>query len=874
MEKTAKRRSWRRTTATIIGTVIIGGGLILLLAFYMVHFLVDLWWFDSVGYDFYFWQRLLYRYAVFTVVTAVFFFLFFLNFRIGTRHLRNKKASSDGTPPLKKKGRMLRTGSPYFFIPLSLILAIVVALPLFQNWEKFLFFLLGPDSGIQDTIFGRDVSYYLFSYPIYTLMQERLLIAFLVVLAGSAILYGLEYGTRASERKGFPKQSVWHLRILVGIVFLLGMWRYGLQWYGLVYTGHHEPLFFGPGYLEMKYELPLIWGQILLLAGTGIAVMIGFTRRKSFIAGGILAACFCLIMGLRNTDYVREEIYRYWVQPDRLEREKPFIDKDVRATLHGYRLQDVTVRNFRPELLTSSIDTPSVKDVLRNVPLWEEDELKAVYDQLQVLRTYYDFSRISVGRYTVGKKYQQVFLAVRELDYDRLPGSAKTWVNQHLNYTHGYGFVMNPASQEGDAPLQWFARGLPLESQYGIEMKRPEIYFGVGPFNEFVIAPNVSGEFDYAQEDAFVTSSYQGHGGVLLSSYFSRALFAYYLNDKNIFFSTQLRDDSRILFRRNVLERIRTLAPYLLLDRQIYPVVTPEHLYWVQDAYTTSAYYPNSQPTDFQGRRFNYIRNSVKIVVDAYDGSVDFYVFDHEDPIIRAYERIYPGLFKDQSEMPPGLKTHIRYPRDFFHIQMNIYAKYHQRNPVTFFEQEDAWEFANTLRGQDSMKVRPYYLTLGLINPPNLDFLIVQPMTPLHLDNLRALVVGGCDGDDYGKIIEYAFPKGELVYSPVQISALINAEPAIVEQFNLWDMSGSKMKRGKMVILPVQKTVLYIQPIFLQAETRHPIPELQRVVMTDGHFAVMDASLEGAYRRLRSRVNEMGRRSHEQSPGNLPFSAK
>ena len=307
-------------------------------------------------------------------------------------------------------------------------------------------------------------------------------------------------------------------------------------------------------------------------------------------------------MGLRNTDYIRAEIDRYWIQPDRLEREKPFIDKDVQATLRGYHLHDAEVRDFRPELLPSSIDTPSVKDILRNVPLWEEDELEAVYDELQVLRTYYDFSRISVGRYTIGKEYQQVFLAVRELAYDRLPKSAKTWVNQHLNYTHGYGFVMNPASQEGGESLLWYARGLPLESQYGLEMKRPEIYFGVGPFNDFVIAPNVSGEFDYAQEDAFVTSSYKGHGGVLLSSYFSRALFAYYFNDKNILVSTQLTDDSRILFRRNVVERIRTLAPYLLLDRQVYPVVTPEGLYWVQDAYTTSEYYPNSQPTDFQGK--------------------------------------------------------------------------------------------------------------------------------------------------------------------------------------------------------------------------------------------------------------------------------
>jgi len=866
MKQNSPHRSWKRTTAIVIGSILILAILAFLLALYMVHFLVDLWWFDSVGYDFYFWQRLLYRYAVFAAVTVVFFFLFFWNFRFGTRYLRDKGAPSKQTGRLGKSGHMLRTGSAYVYLPLSLILAIVVAMPLFQNWQQFLFFIFGRDSGIPDTIFGRDISYYLFNYPIYTLIQKRLFIAFLVVLGGSAILYGLEYRTRAREKKGFPRQAWGHLSVLVAITFLLGIWGYVLRWYGLAYSNHHEPLFFGPGYLEIKYELPLIWAQMLLLSGTGIAVIIGFRHRKSLIVGGILAACFCLIVGLQNTAYVRKKIDRYWVQPDRLEREKPFIDKDVQATLRGYHLHDATVREFRPELLPASIDTSSVKDVLRNVPLWDDTELKAVYDELQVLRTYYGFSRISVGRYTIGEDYQQVFLAARELDYTRLPKAAKTWVNQHLDYTHGYGFVMNPASQKGGESFLWFERGLPLESRYGIRMKRPEIYFGVGPFNEFVIAPNVSGEFDYAQEGSFVTSSYKGHGGVLLSSYFSRALFAYYFGDKNILVSTQLTDKSRILFRQNILDRIRTLAPYLLLDGQVYPVVTPDRLYWIQDAYTISKYYPNSQPTEFQGKRFNYIRNSVKIVVDAYDGSVNFYVFDQKDPIIDAYQRIYPGLFKDRSELPPALKPHIRYPRDFFHIQMNIYAKYHQVDPVTFFEQEDVWEAASTLRGQDSETLRPYYLTLGLINPPNLDFLILQPMTPLHLDNLRALVVGGCDGDNYGKIIVYEFPKGELIYSPVQISALINADPTISEQFNLWNMSGSKIDRGKMVILPVQKTVLYIQPIFLQAKIPHPIPELQRIVMTEGRVAVMDASLEQAYHRLRSRVSEMDRRLRTQSP--------
>jgi uncharacterized membrane protein (UPF0182 family) len=866
MQKSGERRSRKRTIAAVLAIVVGIAVLLFLSALFFAHFLVNLWWFDSVGYALYFWQRLLYRYAVFSVVAGVFFFVFFLNFRLVTRPLRVMRASSDGPSRMGRLGRALRSGSIFVYIPLSVILTLIIALPLFHNWEKFLFFLLGPDSGVRDTIFGKDISYYLFSYPVYILMQGRLAIAFPALLAGSTILYGLEDLTKVKNRKALPRQTVWHLSALVGIIILIEIWGYGLQRHGLVYATSHEPLFYGPGYLEMNYVLPLIWLQMALLVAIGIAVISGIARRKGFILAAILIAWFFVHVGFLHSSFVRGEIERYWIKPDQLEREKRFIDMDVQATLHGYGLQGAVVREFRPAPLPLPVYEPSVTKVLRNVPLWEREELKAVYDQLQSLRSYYSFPDINVGRYAVEDHYQQVFLAARELDTSRLPGSVNTWVNLHLDYTHGYGLAMNPASQEGGIPFLWYVRGIPLESSYGIEVKRPEVYFGVGAFNDFVIAPNASGEFNYARENGIVTSRYKGRGGVPLSSLFSRAIFAYYFKDKNILISTRLTDQSRILFRRNVLERVRTLTPYLVLDREIYPVVTPDRLYWIQDAYTISNQYPNSMPTDFQGSRFNYIRNSVKIVVDAYDGQVDLFVFDPQDPIIRAYSRIYPGLFKDKSELPAPLKPHIRYPKDYFEIQMKIYTQYHQTDPVTFFEQEDVWEFARTLRGQNAVRLQPYYSTLDLITPGSLDFLIVQPMTPVNLDNLRALVVGGCDKDNYGKIIVYSFPKGELVYSPVQMAALINADPKIAEQFNLWEMSGSTMKRGKMVILPVHGAVLYIQPVFLAAKARHPIPQLQRVIMSEGHIAVMESSLEDAYRRLRMRVTEMEQEIRRQLP--------
>jgi uncharacterized membrane protein (UPF0182 family) len=347
MQGGKKRRSRKKTIAAVLAIVVGIAVLFFLSASFLVHFFVNLWWFDSVGYGLYFWQRLLYRYAVFTTVATVFFFFFFLNFRLVTRPLRAMRASSDDPSRMGRLGRALQAGSMFVYIPLSVVLTLIVALPLFHNWEKFLLFLLGPDSGVQDTLFGKDISYYLFSYPVYILMQGRLLIAFLALLAGSTILYGLEHLTRVKGRKELPRQTVWHLSVLVGIIILIEIWGYGLQRHGLVYGTSHEPLFYGPGYLEMNYVLPLIWIQMLLLTAIGIAVILLLARRRGFLIAGLLIAWFSFHVALRHSPFVREEIERYWIKPNQLERERPFINANVQATLHAYGLQGVVVREFR-----------------------------------------------------------------------------------------------------------------------------------------------------------------------------------------------------------------------------------------------------------------------------------------------------------------------------------------------------------------------------------------------------------------------------------------------------------------------------------------------------------------------------------------------
>jgi uncharacterized membrane protein (UPF0182 family) len=849
---------WKRRVA-ILGIAIVGLGIVLLgLSFLSADYLVDIWWFESLGYLFYYWQRLLYRYLVFAAVTVLFFLIFFLNFWVASRFLGTT------TPPnLEKKSsalkayqdlfKMFRTGSLWIYSPVSLILAIVIAHPLMQQWEAFLLYVFGPGMGIQDPVYGKDISYYLFSYPIYTLLQRRLLIAFLLLFVGMVFLYWMENRILVKQDRRIPKGAKWHLSLLILLVFLIEVWDYALQRYTLLYSTDHLPLFFGPGFVEMRIVLPFIWLSLILLMGTAFSLIFAIHNRKFTRLFALFGLLFVVALGARYSTFLPQTVEKYIVKPNEIDREKPFIANNIRATLDAYNLTDVETRDFNPERVPIDIDAPNIQTGLRNIPVWDGELLEAVFEQLQQLRTYYDFSGVNVDRYTVNGVYQQVFLAARELSQKQLPAGARNWINEHLSYTHGYGAVMTPASQGGNEPMTWFLQGIPPESQYGFTIEQPGIYFGLEASN-YVIAPNDAGEIDYPKGNTNVMADYQGKDGVPVSSLFRKLLFASYFGDRNVFFTTRTNAKSKILFRQNIIERIQTLTPYLRLDKTPYLVVTPKRLYWIQDAYTVSDWYPNATPSAAEKGALNYIRNSVKVVVDAYNGTVDYYIFDPKDPIIRAYSRIYPGVFKDAQQMPPELRPHVRYPQDLFEIQMGIYAKYQQTDPEVFYQQEDMWEFAKTFSGNQAVGIKPYYLTLDLIDSKRFDFLLLVPMSPKGRDNLRALAIVGCDPPHYGKIIVYNFPKGKLVYGPSQIYALINQDTKISEQFTLWDQVGSQVGRGRMIILPVGKVMLYIQPIYLQSTTQLKIPELKRLIMSQGEIVVMESSLEEAYTKLQERI--------------------
>lgn len=862
--------------------LILGAGFVLLnliiiaLALIIADFLVDFWWFDSLGYSFYFLQRLLYRYVVLISVTFAFFLFFFLNFWVASRYLgtyeqgkeqETSEEEEEAPSRLKKKARktykelmrMFLTGSMWVYTPLSFVLAIIIALPLFEQWEMFLLYLVAPTTGVAESTFGKDISYYLFSYPIYILLLRRLLLAFLLLFAALVILYLVERKILASRDQSLARGARWHLSALILVAFFIEIWHFLLQAHGMVYSTSHLPLFFGAGFTEMNVVLPLIWLSLFFLMGTAFSLIAYMNARKGLLVLAGFTVLFFAALGLRHSTILPQLVQKYIVQPNEIHRERPYINKNIEATLAAFKLDDVETREFSPSMVMTDVDTPRIKAELRNIPVWDGEYLEDVFQQLQQLRTYYQFSSVDVARYYVNNRYQQVFLSARELDHEQLPPGARNWINQHLSYTHGYGAVMVPASQGGDEPMTWFIRGIPPESDFGFQIKQPAIYHGLGKYS-YSIAPNDTGEMHYPKGASNVIYDYTGKSGVRISSLFKKLLFAYYFGDRDVFFTTKTNPGSRILFRQNILDRIKILTPFITLDRDPYLVVTNERLFWIQDAYTTSIMYPYATPYHTGQKWVNYIRNSVKIVVDAYDGTVDYYIFESDDPIITAYSRIYPGLFKSRAQMPPELLTQVRYPMDIFTLQTTVYAKYQQRDPEVFYQQEDMWDFAKIYRSGEPINITPYYLTLDLISPPRSDFLLLCPMSPKGRDNLRSLVIAGCDPPFYGKIIVYDFPKGELVHGPSQIYALINQDTTIAQQFTLWDQIGSEVARGKMIILPVGEVILYIQPVYLKAATQLKIPELKRLIMSQGQVVVMERSLEEAYAELQQRTeSEMER---------------
>ncbi|MFO7715504.1 UPF0182 family protein [Desulfosarcina sp.] len=839
-----------------------------LLKLFFVDFFVDFWWFQSQEMSVYFLLRLVYRYLVFGFFAAGFFLIFYVNFWIASRVV----GVAENTADTHKKNlvKTLHNGLRRLYLPLSFLMALPIALPMYTHWDQALLFLFGGDSGAADPLLGKDISFYLFSLPVYTLIQKEVLVAFIILLVGVMFLYWYEGRLLATQDQELPQRARLHVSLLALITVAIICWGFLLERYGLVYETANLPVFFGPGYVEMRIVLPSIWLAAVFLAATGIALVISVNRRAGWKLPMAFGLLFALAFAGKQSDYLTDVIRKYIVAPNQIARERPFIDANIRSTLSAYGLDAVENQDFKTQSEPDFDATePALVRRLQNIPVWDREMLGSVFEELQGIRTYYSFPTIDVDRYTVEGNSRQVYLGAREIQSSKLPESAQNWINLHLQYTHGQGVVMIPAAQAGDAFMTWFIKDIPPRSEFGLSSNQTSIYYGLEN-KPYVIVPNDAGEIGSPVEGQDAINNYDGSGGVRIDSLWRKLLFGIHFKDRNIFFTSKTNAHSRILFRRNIIDRIVHITPYLKLDQDPYIVMTADGLFWIQDGYTTADNYPMSPPVE---AGFNYIRNAVKIVVDAYHGKVSYYIADTDDPIINAYRRMYPGVFRPLETMPENLRRHIRYPQDMFQAQASIYAKYHQTDPERFYRQEDIWEFSKISQGRDLVPANPYYLTLDLLESGQEDFLLFMPFSPFGRDNLRALMIAGSDGNNYGKIFAYRFSRDQQVYGPAQIHSLVNQDVVISEQFTLWDQEGSEVILGKMVIEPSDGSLLYIQPVYLQEEGELKIPQLKRLIMALGDAVVMAPSLEEAAVQLEAELARKSVRSNRMFPEALPSDA-
>jgi uncharacterized membrane protein (UPF0182 family) len=846
---------------------------IVIISFVAIHYffldlIVDLWWYTSLKLEGYFWLRLLYKFFIFGGVTLFFFVVFFLHFWIASRYL-GLNPPDDIVDNVAKRLRFQRIADIFMswsvriYTPISLLLAIFVALPFYKQWELALLYFFGRDSGITEPIYGNDVSFYMLSYPMYMLFQQELLITASLIFIFVGLLYWLEHIFVPSQSKEYHTGAKVHLTALIGFVVIFVVWGFLLERFSLLNTNSHEPIFYGPGTIEMRYRLPIIWGGIVTFLATAISASLFIFSPKHRIKAPFLVSftAFLCMLGLTQVEFLPQLIEKFIVIPNPVAIEKPFMQANITSTLAAYDLNKINIVDLDiKQDATTDIESWATQKRFENIPIWDREILIHAYQQLQEIRPYYQFNSVDEDRYNLLGHIRQVNLAAREINISRLPRSAQNWENTHLRYTHGVGAVLSPAAQDAGKPLVWYLRDLNLNSDVGIDLKgadkKPDIYFGEEKYN-YAIVPNNLKILGIESSDQSQEKDYTGKGGILISSILKKALFSIYFHEFKIFFSPNITDKSQLMMRRNIVERVHEITPFLQLDKDPYLVGAKDRFYWILDAYTISNLYPASKPAadDYLASedKFNYIRNSVKVVVDAFDGTVDYYIAEPSDPIIQTYNRAYPGLFKDLNSMPNELRQHLRYPRDLFYMQMKVYAKYHQTSPELFYEQGETWQFAN-VRGAPVM---PYYQTMdfGKCNDKE-EFVMINPMTPINRNNLSMIGVASildkndCNADYKPNITVYKFAKDVQVNGPAQVEALINQNTDISEKVTLWDQHGSKVEMGRMVILPMGNTILYVQPVYLTS-TNTQIPELTRMIVSMGNQVVWDTSLWSAFENLK-----------------------
>jgi uncharacterized membrane protein (UPF0182 family) len=832
----------------IIAVLVVAIGLILLgLA---GDFLIDWLWFSAIGYLRVFQAIIAAKALTFFVVFVATAVILWVNGSLARRFAQrpwtqrpvNFEWKPAGAATLPDLLELIRHQLPW---PLAIVggaglLALLVAAEEASNWNVFLRFIFQVPYGANDPLYDKDIGFYLFSLPAYVVLKNWMLLTlFLSALLAGAIYWAhgdIEYDI---QRRSMSPTSIAHGSVLLGFFFAVKAWSYGLDRYLLLFGDNGVVV--GASYTDIHVELPVLW----FLCGLSMVAAFAAWANLWVRAYRIPAAAAVLVFGgsVVLSGVVPALFQRIFVKPDELQREKPYIERNIALTQQAYNLHQITAKPFSAEQNLTFKTLEANKATVDNIRLWDWQPLMDTYAQLQEIRTYYKFHDVDADRYRLNGDYRGVMLSARELKSSLLPPNAQTWVNRHVLFTHGNGAVMSPVNRKGAEGLPLFyLSDIPPTATGGPEIREPRIYYGEET-DSYVIVKGSTPEFDYPKGKDNIYATYDGAGGVAVGGIMRRILFAWYFNDVNLLLSSYITGDSRIMMRRNIQDRVRTIAPFLRLDHDPYLVISDGRMFWMQDAYTTSDYFPYAQPA--QGLDLNYIRNSVKVVVDAYNGTVDFYLMDSADPIAATYQRIFPGLFKPFAAMPPGLQLHIRYPEDLFLIQARLYQTYHMTAADVFYNREDLWQFPRQPGGDGTAMMAPYYIIMRLPEEPQAEFFLMLPMVPSRRDNMIAWLAARCDPPDYGKLIVYEFPKEKLVYGPFQIEARINQNTDISQQLTLWNQMGSRVIRGNLLVIPIEDSLLYVSPLYLRATQGH-LPELKRVIAAYGEQVVMKETLAAA----------------------------
>ena len=805
----------------------------------LLSYWVDLLWFNSLGYGQVFWKTASLQVGVFAIFAIVTFAVLFVALSALRRSHqsalpRDHKLMIGGQPVNLSVEPALRILS----LLASLIIAVLTGVSMATDWPTLALFWYAPRAtgSIVDPIFSKPLNFFFFTLPAWQLLVGWLLTLSIILCVAAVVFLLITSGARALDksRSAFAP-SPWRGLSITGacLLLVLAMNVYVDRFQSLL---DHHTIFDGITYTDAHITINgLLIVCAALVLGAVIAAVNAFreARGRWLVAAVVPAAASYILLGI-----VGWYVANFIVKPNELVREEPYIAHNIEMTRQAYGLDKFLQREFPAETTVDATDPANNQPTLQNIRLWDWHALQDTLRQVQEIRTYYDFPDIDIDRYSINGTMHEVMLATRELNVNKLPESSRNWINERLIYTHGYGITMNPVNgftTEGLPTLM--LSNMPVQSTVpGLSVTRPEIYFGELTDTDVYVKTHQQ-EFDYPQGQTNNLTSYQGTGGIVLGGFLRRVLLSIDRDDLGkLPFSDDVNSQSRLLMRRNVRERVAAIAPFLTFERDPYIVVGDDgRLSWMMDAFTTSDNYPYSTHFTLGDQPVNYMRNSVKVVIDAYNGTTTFYTFDNEDPILNAYRRIFPDLFKDASAMPLALRNHVRYPESLFKLQSEVYGLYHMTNPEVFFNREDLWTVA-TETGLDSEgnqavgPMQPNFVLMKLPGESGVEFVEILPFTPANRNNLIGWIAARSDGANYGNAIVYDFPKTRLVDGPQQIEARIDQNAQLSGQLTLWNQQGSHVRRGSLLVIPSGRALLYAEPIYLQAQ-QSPMPELRLVVL-------------------------------------------